>query len=96
MLLEVKNLFKTYVSGKLGVKALRDVNINLGKAEFAAIAGPSGSGKTTLLNCIGTIGKYAFHHFNTAARGQQFIHTIESSIIYYYLKPVRSRESKSS
>ncbi len=55
MLLEVKNLFKTYVSGKLGVKALRDVNVSLAKAEFTAIAGPSGSGKTTLLNCIGTI-----------------------------------------
>jgi putative ABC transport system ATP-binding protein len=55
MLLEVKNLNKTYQAGKLGVKALQDVNVSLQQAEFTAIAGPSGSGKTTLLNCIGTI-----------------------------------------
>ncbi len=55
MLLEVKNLSKTYLAGKVDVKALRDVNVTIDRGEFTAIAGPSGSGKTTLLNCIGTI-----------------------------------------
>jgi putative ABC transport system ATP-binding protein len=55
VLLQVKNLHKTYIAGKLGVKALRDINLSIGRQEFTALAGPSGSGKTTLLNCIGTI-----------------------------------------
>jgi len=55
MLLQVKNLNKTYTSGKVDFQALYDINVNFEKQEFTAIAGPSGSGKTTLLNCIGCI-----------------------------------------
>lgn len=55
MLLEVKNLNKTYHSGKIDFQALNDISIAIDSGEFTAIAGPSGSGKTTLLNCIGTI-----------------------------------------
>lgn len=55
MLLEVKNLNKTYHSGNIDFQALYDVNVSFEKKEFTAIAGPSGSGKTTLLNCIGCI-----------------------------------------
>jgi putative ABC transport system ATP-binding protein len=38
-----------------GVVALRDVDLDIGRAELLAIVGPSGSGKTTLLNVIGTL-----------------------------------------
>ncbi len=55
MLLEVKNLNKTYQTGKVNFQALNDVNVNIDNSEFTAIVGPSGSGKTTLLNCIGCI-----------------------------------------
>jgi putative ABC transport system ATP-binding protein len=55
MLLEVKNLNKTYQAGKIPFQALKDVSVDIEKQEFTAIAGPSGSGKTTLLNCLGTI-----------------------------------------
>jgi putative ABC transport system ATP-binding protein len=55
MLLEVKNLNKTYHTGKVDFQALYDVNLSIENKEFTAIAGPSGSGKTTLLNCIGCI-----------------------------------------
>ena len=33
--------------------ALKDINLELEKAEFTGLVGPSGSGKTTLLNIIG-------------------------------------------
>jgi putative ABC transport system ATP-binding protein len=38
-----------------GVVALRDVDLDIQRAELMAIVGPSGSGKTTLLNVIGTL-----------------------------------------
>ncbi|MGA2142146.1 MAG: ABC transporter ATP-binding protein [Brevinematales bacterium] len=55
MLLEVKNLNKTYSSGKIGFQALHDISLSIDRGEFSAICGPSGSGKTTLLNIIGCI-----------------------------------------
>lgn len=55
MLLEIKALNKTYHTGKIELRALRDINLNVDSGEFIAFAGPSGSGKTTLLNCIGCL-----------------------------------------
>jgi len=53
LVIEGKNLHKTYDETKVPVHALRGVDIEIGKGEFTAIVGPSGSGKTTLLNIIG-------------------------------------------
>jgi putative ABC transport system ATP-binding protein len=50
-------LCKVYEVGDLRVDVLKDVNLKVGKGEFAVINGPSGSGKTTLLNIIGGIDK---------------------------------------
>jgi len=55
MFLEVRDLNKTYRSGRVEFQALHDINVTFEKGEFTAIAGPSGSGKTTLLNCVGCI-----------------------------------------
>ena len=57
MLLEIKNLNKTYHTGKIDLQALKNINLSVKEGEFIAFAGPSGSGKTTLLNCIGLLDK---------------------------------------
>lgn len=44
---------KTYVQGAMTAKALRGVDLELERGDFATLAGPSGSGKTTLLSLIG-------------------------------------------
>jgi putative ABC transport system ATP-binding protein len=49
---EARDLFKTYVSGRLRVPALRGVNLTIERGEIVAIVGPSGCGKTTLLHCL--------------------------------------------
>jgi putative ABC transport system ATP-binding protein len=36
-----------------GVRALRDVDVEIGDGEFVAVTGPSGCGKSTLLNLLG-------------------------------------------
>ena len=55
--MQVENLSKTYIRGKIPVHALRCACITVRKGEFLAIMGPSGSGKSTLLALIGTLEK---------------------------------------
>ncbi|MDY6045122.1 MAG: ABC transporter ATP-binding protein [Peptoniphilus sp.] len=54
MLLEVKNIKKTYTTrfSKQSTEALKDVSFTAEEGEFIAIMGESGSGKTTLLNLL--------------------------------------------
>ena len=49
MIVEVKNVSKTYDNG---VEALRDVNLSFPKGQLSTLLGPSGCGKTTLLKII--------------------------------------------
>lgn len=51
-MLYVKNLHKSYQTGKNQYQVLKGIDFHVGKGEFVAVMGPSGSGKTTLLNCI--------------------------------------------
>ncbi len=55
MLVEVRDLTKIYVTGKLEVGALQGIDLAIEEGEFVAIMGPSGSGKTTLMNIIGCL-----------------------------------------
>jgi len=48
-----EGLSKVYRVGEVEVHALRDVDLELRRGEFAVILGPSGSGKSTLLNILG-------------------------------------------
>jgi len=48
-----QNLGKTYRTGEVEVRALHDVNLEVGRGEFIVLLGPSGSGKSTLLNILG-------------------------------------------
>lgn len=55
MLIETKNLWKTYIMGSQELHALQGVDIQIEKGEYVAIMGPSGSGKSTLMNLIGCL-----------------------------------------
>ena len=56
-ILKIEGVCKNYKIGKTSIPALENINLEIEKGEFLAIAGPSGSGKTTLLNIIGCIDK---------------------------------------
>lgn len=70
-LITAEHLEKTYTSGSLKTRAVRDISFTIGKGEFVAIMGPSGSGKSTLLHMLGlletpTSGKYQFMDIDAA------------------------------
>lgn len=49
VIMKTKDLCKTFVSGKEGFNAIKNVNIEIYEKEFTVIMGSSGSGKSTLL-----------------------------------------------
>ena len=78
MILELHNIYKTYIQGKMEVPVLKDISLSVDEGEYVAIMGPSGSGKTTLMNIIGcldlpTSGTYAL-------AGENIIGSSESNL----------------
>ena len=55
MLIEIRDMFKTYHVGEGTVNALNGVSLQIDYGEFVAIMGHSGSGKSTLLNILGCL-----------------------------------------
>ena len=55
IILEAKDISKTYKAGEVQVKALQPCSVAFDKGEFVAIVGKSGSGKSTLLKILGTM-----------------------------------------
>ncbi|MBU1199203.1 MAG: ABC transporter ATP-binding protein [Nanoarchaeota archaeon] len=71
ILIQIKDLEKTYQVGETQVHALRGVSFDILSGEILAIMGPSGSGKSTLMNIIGCL--------DTPSKGQYFLEGQEVS-----------------
>ncbi len=52
LIINARDIVKTYRTDDLEVKALRGVTLQVPRGQMVAIMGPSGCGKTTLLNCL--------------------------------------------
>jgi putative ABC transport system ATP-binding protein len=86
MLVQVKELTKTYDLGKLQVQALAGVNLGITAGEYVAIMGPSGCGKTTFMNLLGcldtpTAGEYLLDGQSVAGLGDSRLAQIRNRLI---------------
>lgn len=54
-IISIKNVTKRFPVGEGEFTALKNINLEFQRGEFAGLVGPSGSGKTTLLNIIGSL-----------------------------------------
>jgi len=57
VIIELKDVWKTYAMGEEEVHALRGINLKIHKGNFVAITGSSGSGKSTMMNLVGCLDK---------------------------------------
>lgn len=69
VVLEAKDLCKTYSNGKVMQHVLKNLNIQIKEGDFTVIMGSSGSGKSTLLYALSgmdtpTLGEVRFHDQN--------------------------------
>ncbi len=55
IVLQASHLVRQYVDAGRRVEVLRDVSLEVRRAEMVAIIGASGSGKSTLLHCLGLL-----------------------------------------
>ena len=56
-IVRVTDVYKTFQLGKVEVKVLQGVNLEIPRGNYISIMGPSGSGKSTLFNMIGGLDK---------------------------------------
>ena len=54
-IIQLKGVSKVYGAGDTAVYALRDVDLQITRGDFAAVMGASGSGKSTCMNILGCL-----------------------------------------
>lgn len=55
ILIELRNIKKTYKTGTIEYTALKDINLVVNDNDYIALMGTSGSGKSTLMNILGAL-----------------------------------------
>jgi len=54
-IIKLEDIHKSYFMGKMELKVLKGISLEIFKNEYVAMMGPSGSGKSTLMNMLGCL-----------------------------------------
>ncbi|MBT6112306.1 MAG: ABC transporter ATP-binding protein [Candidatus Marinimicrobia bacterium] len=86
MILDAKNIIKSYKNGNHSLVVLDQCNLTVTQGEIITIMGESGSGKSTLLNILGTLdkpdsGEISINQKNITSLSENDIATIRNQYI---------------
>jgi putative ABC transport system ATP-binding protein len=62
-MIELEGIEKTYVSGEVVTRVLKDISFEIQPGQYVAIMGASGTGKSTLMNILGCLDKPTGGHY---------------------------------
>lgn len=62
-IIQLDNIQKSYFMGKMELKVLKNISLEIFKNEYVALMGPSGSGKSTLMNLLGCLDSPSAGHY---------------------------------
>lgn len=69
IMLNLREIHKSYTIGPVEVEILKGVNLEVARGDFLSIMGPSGCGKSTLMNIVGLL--------DTPSSGSYFLDGVE-------------------
>ena len=81
MVIEVKEINKTYKKKDETIEALNNINLSFEKGKFYAIMGHSGSGKSTLIRILGLIDEFDSGEYLLNNNSVKKLNNLESSEI---------------
>ncbi len=81
MIIELKNLSRSFASDGYRIEALSNINLTIKPGDQVMIVGPSGSGKSTLMNVIGLLDKGYTGEYSLGGSDMKSMHSKEESLI---------------